>query len=170
MEHSLSPLELGRPWRTTALVASALALLELLAIVALGIALLGEPVADRVRARAEGPAFPKPAKPAPVQRTRETHLPTLARADTSILVLNGNGRTGAAGEAAARVSGAGYIVAGTANAPSSSYRRSVVMYRKGRSVEAKRLARDLRIPVVGPLDGLRASELMGAHLVLIVGG
>jgi hypothetical protein len=170
MEHSLSPLELGRPWRTTALVASAVALLELLAIVSLGIALLGEPVAERVRARAEGPAFPKPAKPAPVRPSPVTHLPTLARADTSILVLNGNGRTGAASETAARVSSAGYIVAGAANAPRSSYRRSLVMYRKGRSVEAKRFARDLRIPVVGPLDGLRASELMGAHLVLIVGG
>jgi hypothetical protein len=169
MEHSLSPLELGRPWRTTALVASAVALLELLAIVGLGIALLGEPVAERVQARA---ALPKPAKPAPapVRRPRETHLPTLVRADTSILVLNGNGRTGAASETAARVSNAGYIVAGAANAPNTSYRRSMVMYRKGRSVEAKRLARDLRIPIVGPLDGVRASELMGAHLVLIVGG
>jgi hypothetical protein len=171
MEHSLSPLELTRPWRITAIVASAVALLELLALVAAGIALLGEPVADHVRKTARGPDFPKPAKPAPPPppRPTEKNLPTLSRADTSVLVLNGNGRTGAASETASRVAGAGYIVAGAANAPRSDYRRSIVMFRPGRRVEAERLARDLRVRVTGPLDGLRSSQLMGAHLVLVVG-
>ena len=133
MEHSLAPLELRRPWRTTAVVATRVAVLELVAIVALGIALLAEPVAKRVREHAVGPAMPKAAAPPPAPvATKETVLPTLARADTSVLVLNGNGRTGAAGDAAARVDGAGYIVAGTANASSTGYRRSVVMYRPGR--------------------------------------
>jgi hypothetical protein len=170
MEHSLSPLELTRPWRTTAIVASAVAVLELLALVAAGIALLGEPVADHVRKTARGPDFPKPARPAqPSPRPAETNLPTLSRADTSVLVLNGNGRTGAASETASRVAGVGYIVAGAANAPRSDYRRSIVMFRPGRRAEAARLARDLHVRVTGPLDGLRASQLMGAHLVLVVG-
>jgi hypothetical protein len=171
MEHSLSPFELSRPWRITALVASAVALLELVALVAAGIALLGDPIASHAREAARGPAFPKPAKPAPqpARIPAEKHLPTLARADTSVLVLNGNGRTGAASEMATRVAGVGYIVAGAANAPRSDYRRSLVMYRPGRHTEATRLARDLHIRVVGPLDGLRASQLMGAHLVLVIG-
>ena len=171
MEHSLSPLELARPWRRTALVAAAVAVLELVAIVTLAVMLLGQPVAQRVRAHAEGPAFPKPAKPAPKPvRAKETVLPPLARGDTSVLVLNGNGRPGAAADTAVRVGGVGYLVAGSANAPRSDYRRSVVMYREGRRAEGERLARDLKIKVVGPLDGVRASELMGAHVVLIVGG
>jgi LytR cell envelope-related transcriptional attenuator len=166
VEHSLA---LARPWRRTAIVAATLALLELVAILALAIALLGKPVAERVRAHAQGPAYPKPAKPAPAPK-RPTQLPLLARSDTSVLVLNGNGSPGAATDTAARVSGIGYLVAGAANAPSTGYPRSLVMYRKGRRAEARRLAHDLRIRVVGPLDGLRASQLMGAHLVLIVGG
>jgi hypothetical protein len=44
------------------------------------------------------------------------------------------------------------------------------MYRPGFEGEARRLARDLGIKRVAPLDGLRASELQGAHLALIVGG
>ena len=170
MEHSLAPLELRRPWRTTAVVATLVAALELVAIVALGIVLLGEPVANRVREHAVGPAMPKAAAPPPAPVvTKETVLPTLSRADTSVLVLNGNGRTGAAGDAAARVDGVGYTVAGTANASSTGYTRSVVMYRAGRQAEAERLARDLKVRVVGPLDGMRPADLLGAHVALIVG-
>jgi hypothetical protein len=154
----------------TAIVASTVALLELVAIVALGVALLGKPVAERVREHAQGPALPKPAPPAPPPPVKPAQLPLLARADTSVLVLNGNGTTGAAGRAAASVEADGYLVAGTANAPTTDYRRSIVMYRKGRRAEGRRLAHDLGIRVVGPLDGLRPRELMGAHLVLIVGG
>ena len=168
MEHSLSPLELRRSWRTTALVASAVAVVALAVLIALGVALLGEPVAERVQQTARGPAFPAPATPPP-PRTAGEALPTPSRADTSVLVLNGNGRSGAAAETATRVGGAGYLVAGTANAPTSGYRRSLVMYRPGRRMEAKRLASDLGVRVVGPLDGLRPGQLMGAHIVLIVG-
>jgi LytR cell envelope-related transcriptional attenuator len=161
---------LARPWRLTALVASTFALLELVAIVALGVALLGKPVAERVREHARGPAYAKPAKPAPPAPVKDVQLPLLTRADTSVLVLNGNGAPGAASSTAARVSSVGYLVAGAANAPSTGYRRSIVMYRKGRRAEGRRLAHDLQVRVVGPLDGIPASQLMGAHLVLIVGG
>jgi hypothetical protein len=127
-------------------------------------------VADRVREHAQGPAYPKASKPAPAAPTpKYVRLPLLTRADTSVLVLNGNGAQGAASAAAARVDSAGYLVAGAANAPTTGYRRTLVMYRKGRRAEAKRLAHDLKIRVVGPLDGLRAGQLMGAHLVVIVG-
>jgi hypothetical protein len=170
VEHSLPPLELGRIWRTTALVACAVALLELVALVAAGIALLGEPAAERVRGSVRAAALPTPAKRRPQPPPAADEALPLPRADTSVLVLNGNGRTGAASTTASRLLGDGYIVAGAANAPRSDYERSVVMYRPGRRIEAKRLAKDLRLRVVGPLDGIRVSELMGAHVVLIIGG
>ena len=43
------------------------------------------------------------------------------------------------------------------------------MYRKGFEGEGRRLARDLGIRIVGPLDGLRTSQLHGAHAVVVVG-
>jgi hypothetical protein len=44
------------------------------------------------------------------------------------------------------------------------------MYRPGFRGEAKRLASDLGIRRVSPLDGLRARDLQGAHLAFVVGG
>lgn len=162
-----------RPWRTAALVASAVAVVELVALVAIGVALLSRPVADRVREAAETQAFapaPKPkakAKAAPARKAAAP--PTLPRGETSVLVLNGNGRAGAAGAAADIVKRRGYIVAGATNAPRTDYPRTFVMYRKGREAEARRLARDLGAKVVGPLDGISPSKLLGAHLALVLG-
>jgi hypothetical protein len=44
------------------------------------------------------------------------------------------------------------------------------MYRKGYEGEAIRLAHDLHIRRVTPLDGLKLRDLQGAHLALIIGG
>jgi hypothetical protein len=43
------------------------------------------------------------------------------------------------------------------------------MYRKGYAPEAQRLARDLKLKIVAPLDGLRPAELLGAHVAVVVG-
>ena len=86
-----------------------------------------------------------------------------------MLVLNGNGRQGAAGEAADAVRSLRYVVAGTSNAPRTDFRRSIVMFRRGYRGEAVRLARDLRIRRVAPLDGLRPRDLQGAQVALVVG-
>ena len=43
------------------------------------------------------------------------------------------------------------------------------MFRPGFAPEAHRLARDLRIKIVGPLDGLRPAALQGAHAVVVLG-
>jgi hypothetical protein len=43
------------------------------------------------------------------------------------------------------------------------------MYRPGRRPEGERLARDLGVAVVGPLDGIRPKSIGRAHAVLIVG-
>ena len=171
MEHPLTLDEI-RPWRTTALVASTIAVLELAVIVVVGIAVFGEPLAAKAKdaavERALPPAPQETARPAPVKRAAEP-APKLARGETAVLVLNGNGETGAAREAAERVRSRGYLVGGTGNAKRSDHERSLVMYRAGFEAEARRLAADLKIPVVGPLDGMSKADLLGAHVALILG-
>jgi LytR cell envelope-related transcriptional attenuator len=166
VEHSIpQPLDLAHPWRTRAIIAGAVAAVELLILVVAGIVLvapaLGRHVrhAATVKALAPAPA-PKPAKPA---------QPSLTRAETSVLVLNGNGRAGAAAAEAAKVRGLGYMIGGVGNAPQTTYGRSVVMYRPGFRPEAVRLAHDAKIAIVTPLDGLRRAQLQGAHLALVLG-
>ena len=162
------------PWRTTALVAAAFAAFELLFILVVGLALVGKavtgdsgPAAPRAEAPAPTASAPvaKPEKPKPAPAAR----PRLTREATSVIVLNGNGSTGAASERADLVQTKGYLVAGTANAPHTDFERSIVMYRPGYRPEGARLARDFGIGRVAPLDGLRATDLQGAHVVLIVG-
>jgi hypothetical protein len=158
--------ELSEPWRTRALVAAAVAAVELALLLGVGAVLLGKVFAREVEqaalARVVAPAKPDRAEP-------KVGAAKLARSQTSVLVLNGNGISGAAGETGRRVRGLGYVVGGVGNAPRSDYGRSVVMFRRGYEPEARRLAKDLGIKVVGPLDGLRARDLMGAQLALVVG-
>jgi hypothetical protein len=60
-------------------------------------------------------------------------------------------------------------VPGKANAKRSDYATSVVMYRRGWEPEGRRLAHDLHVNVVGPLDGISSSSLHGAQLVVVLG-
>jgi hypothetical protein len=43
------------------------------------------------------------------------------------------------------------------------------MYRAGHRPEAKRLAADMGVTLVGPLDGLAPRQLQGAQLVVVLG-
>ena len=63
----------------------------------------------------------------------------------------------------------GYTVGAVTNAPNTGYTRSMVMYRGRFRPEAIRLAKDLGIKIVTPLDGLSASTLEGAQVAVIVG-
>jgi hypothetical protein len=165
VEHSLP--RVGSPWRTATLVASAVAAAELVILIVVGVSLLAEPVSQHVRQAAEAKVFapvkPKPRAVAPVGK------PKLGRAETAVIVLNGSGRSGAAAENADRVRTLGYTIGTVGNAPRSDFTRTLVMFRPGYRPEAVRLAADLKLKIVGPLDGLRASDLMGAHLALIIG-
>jgi LytR cell envelope-related transcriptional attenuator len=158
-----------RPWRTAAVVASAVAVVELLALLVIGLAMLAKPVAAEVKRQAAARAF----APAPVAKRRPkpkpVAAPRLARSDTAVLVLNGNGRNGAAALEADRVRVKGYRIAAVADAPRRDYARTLVMFRAGFAGEAHRLARDLRIAIVGPLDGVRTGSLQGAHAIIVVG-
>jgi len=160
-----------QPWRTAALVAAAVAAVELLVLVVVGGALIAKPstgTAARPVSRAAAAKTAQRNAPAKVLRAA---APTahLARRKVMVLVLNGNGRQGAAASTASRVSRRGYRIGGVANAPRSDFTRSLVMYRKGFEGEGRRLAGDLGIRIVGPLDGLRTSQLHGAHAVVVVG-
>jgi LytR cell envelope-related transcriptional attenuator len=152
-----------RPWRTATIVASGVAAIELVLLLIVGIALLSKPLS----AHAKQAALERevvgsiPSQPEP-KRT------TLSRRETSVLVLNGNGIAGAAASEASRARARGYMVAGTANAP-RSYGKTVVMYRAGHRPEAKRLAADMGVTLVGPLDGLKTRQLHGAEVVVILG-
>lgn len=164
------------PWRATALVASGIAALELLLILVLAAVLFVGPLADGDSPpAAAAPAAQKPAVKAPAKepgtkaKAAAPAPPKLERGATSVIVLNGNGISGLAGERADLVRTKGYLIAGTANAPRSDFVRSVVMYRPGYEAEARRLAKDFRIRRVAPLDGLTKRDLQGAHVALIVG-
>lgn len=165
MEHSLP--QIRTPWRTATLVACAVAAVELVALLVLGVALLAEPVSRHVTKAAEqkvlAPVVVKPKAPPPVG------APNLTRAETSVIVLNGNGRSGAAATAAEEVRAIGYTIGSVGNAPRTDFTRSLVMYRPGHEAEGKRLARDLHLKIVGPLDGIKPRELLGAHVALVVG-
>ena len=169
MDHVLhSPSGPGHshhPWRTIAVVAAGIATLELIGLMIVAIALLAKPVLRHTQSEARAaskPALKKPAKP--------KVGPLLPRRLVSVTVLNGNGISGAAATEASRVRVRGYKIGQVGNAPRGGYGQSVVMYRAGRRGEGLRLARDLQIRLVSPLDGLRPRDLKGAKLAVVVGG
>ena len=180
MDHPirLESVELAvRPWRTAVLVVAAIAAVELILLVMLGGALRAKPTrpptgpATAASTAAHAKATPKAKpRPAPTRTTKAAAPAQLPRRKVTVVVLNGNGRQGAAATAASRVSRRGYRIGLVANAPSHDYATSLVMYRPGFRGEASRLARDLGVKVVSPLDGVRPSQLHGAQAVLILGG
>jgi hypothetical protein len=161
MEHAS---DLIRPWRRATIAVSAVAAIELIALAGLGVALLGNPLARHLRESAAAAAAPRTRAELPPPPAKAK----LDRNEVSVMVLNGNGRAGAAASAAARVKNRGYLVGNVGNAESTSP-RTVIMYRPGYVAEGKRLGHDLRVGVVRPLDGISPSQLLGAHLVLILG-
>jgi hypothetical protein len=172
VDHPLSapsPEALVRPWRIAAYVAVAVAAVELVLLVGIGGSALLRTVSHRVQHAATQQAL-GPAVPAKHAVRKPAAAPTakVARSRIHVLVLNGNGRTGAAAVAATRVRRHGYKIGGVGNAR-KSVSRSIVMYRPGFAGEGRRLARDIGVKIVGPLDGLRKSDLHGAQLVFILG-
>ena len=159
-------------WRSAAVVAILVATVELVLLVVAGVALLTRDGSSTTTAQRQ--ARPATHDRRAAARRITTHRATppaakLARGKVRVVVLNGNGRAGAAAAAASRVRQHGYKVGLVGNAARMSYRRSIVMYRPGFEGEGRRLAHDLGITLVGPLDGMRAAQLHGAQTVLILG-
>ena len=173
MDHPLpAPDALVRPWRTAAYVAVAIAALELVLLLVIGGGKLTGFVADRLEVAAKqevlAPQKQQAGKPAAARRPASAAVAKRPRSTTVVMVLNGNGRTGAAAAAASRVQRRGYRLGAVTNAP-RQVPRSIVMYRPGFAGEGRRLGRDLGVRLVTPLDGMRRGQLGRAHAVFIVG-
>jgi LytR cell envelope-related transcriptional attenuator len=168
------------PWRSAAFIAVSVATVELLILLVVGIWLFGKFFSDEVEkatdpttvARVAVERELKERGQLPQQQTeaKPEAKAILTRGETSVLVLNGNGISGAASDTATRVRGRDYLIAGTGNSARTDYPRSIVMYRPGYEREGRRLAKDFGIRRVVPLDGMRPGELQGAHVALVVGG
>jgi len=178
VDHVYSPRQtVDTPWRRAAIVAAAVAAVELFALVLVGVVFGAKLLTDQAEKAIVTATGAKTSATAPVTKTeakasttKSTPVAELPRRRTSVVVLNGNGLPGAAAVSAQRMRRFHYIVAATGNAPRTDFRRSLVMYRKGYEGEAIRLAHDLHIRRVTPLDGLKLRDLQGAHLALIIGG
>jgi hypothetical protein len=166
-----APDALIRPWRTATLVASLVAAIELVLLLAAAVLLLAKPFAHAMQRHAQAAAFAPVKKHTvpPVKKRAPVAVPKLLRSETGVFVFNGNGRAHAASDAATRLSEKNYAVSGTGNATRQDYATTVIMYRKGFQAEGARLAHDLHVKVVGPLDGVAPSALHGAQLALVLG-
>jgi LytR cell envelope-related transcriptional attenuator len=149
-------------WRTAAIVAGGVAALELVGLIVVGTVALGHSVTSHAARAAVTPHRP----PAAAKPIRHAVLP---RTKTRVVVLNGNGRAGAAGAEADAIRARGYKISAVGNAPRQSQGPTLVMYRPGFAAEAHRLARDTGIGVVSALDGLKTSSLHQAQLVIVLG-
>jgi len=164
VEHSFPAYETVRPWRTAAVYATLVAAVELVVILVTATIWLAKPLF------ASSPAKVHPSALILHHPIRtQAGLIKLSRAQTAVLVLNGGGPSGAAASTADTVRARGYTVSSFGNAPTTTYRSSVVMFRRGYRPEAVRLARDLRIPRVAPLSGITTMQLLGAQLALVIG-
>jgi hypothetical protein len=171
-----SDLPAQQPWRNAAFIAATVATVELAILLVVGIVVFGKFFAGEV----EKASDPVAVTQAAVEREKAAapsngngqsrEKPLLQRGKTSVIVLNGNGLSGAAATAAEDVRAKNYLIAGTGNAPRTDFTRSVIMYRPGFEGEARRLARDIGVRRVSPLDGIRKRDLQGAHIALIIGG
>ncbi len=176
MDH-LSDLPAQQPWRNAAFIAATVATVELAVLLVVGIVVFGKFFAGEVEKASDPIAVTQAAvdreqkAAAPASNGGQAReKPLLQRGKTSVIVLNGNGISGAAATAADGIRAKNYLIAGTGNAPRTDFTRSVVMYRPGFEGEARRLARDIGVRRVSPLDGIRRRDLQGAHIALILGG
>jgi hypothetical protein len=176
VDHPFASADLVRPWRTATLVATGIAAVELVLLIAAGLLLLGRQIAPHVHEAAAHEAAAKR------ERAATTHAPKhhaatraqrpvvkLPRARTKVLILNGNGIEGAAARAAAIAKARGYPAPRVGNAPRTGYAHTIVLYAPRFRAEALRFKRDLHLSVVAPVDGMTPAERRGAHLVEILG-
>ena len=149
-------LDVIRPWRRATIAVSVVAAVELVVLAAIAIVLLGNPLASHLRETEAVAGTPRvrTAIPAPAKKA------ALDRADTSVMVLNGGGRSGAAHAAADRVSAHGYQLGQVGNAAGDTP-RTLIMYRRGYEAEGARLGRDLHVRIVRPARRDRARPATG---------
>jgi len=166
MQHA-EHLPASFPWRTSTVVVGAIAIVELVALIAIGAAQLAP---QRVHAKAA--AVAKPARHTVANVRHIASLPShplRAHHRVSVLVLNGNGVQGAASSTATRLRDIGYRIGAAQNAQRHDYAQSMVMYVPGWVKEARRLAHEMGVKLVAPVDGVVPGRLRGSQVVLILG-
>ena len=166
------------PWRTATLVASAIAAAELVGLIAIGGFVLAHPFRHHANPSAAAATVVHQSTPvvhrvvAPIPKKDRVgpiaSHPLRPRAEVRVLVLNANGIQGAAHAEAARLHELGYTIGGAANAPAHHYARSMVMFVPGYLKEARRLAYEIGIRLVAPVDGLSSSALSASRLVVLL--
>jgi hypothetical protein len=165
LDHSLAPpFELrDRDWRKLTIVVAAVAAVEALVLLVLAVVLIVPRVSHH--ASQTESTIPKGAvgPHTPAGRAK------LTPAQTPVMVLNGNGRAGAAAASAGDVRRQGYKLGLVGNAQRQDYPVSLVMYRPGLRPEALKFAKKMDVRTVGPLDGITLRKLGRAKLVYIVG-
>ena len=179
LDHSVEyePLQ---PWRAAALVATGIAAVELFLLLLIGFVLGARAFSDKTETatiaaiKREVPQAAQTqaaeTKPAESEKKKKQEPTILPRGRTSVIVLNGNGIPGAAAVNADKAHSLHYVVTATGNAPSTGFARSMVMFRPGFKPAAQRLAKDMGVKAVTPLDGISKGDLQGAQLALIIGG
>jgi hypothetical protein len=179
VEHAYRTSEPVTPWRTAAIVAAAVASIELFILVIVGVMIGARFMTDKAEhviaqtQAAQTQAAPAKAtedEPAKEKQKKTAPVAELPRTQTSVIVLNGNGIPAAAAVGADSVRKHHYLIAGTGNAPRTDFQRSVIMFRAGYKDEAIRLGKDLHVRRVTPLDGITKRDLQGAHVAFIIGG
>jgi hypothetical protein len=177
MEHQVE-YEPIQPWRAAAMIATGIAAIELFILLLIGFMFGAKVFSDKTETatiaaiKREVPkAAQTQAENKPAEASKEKQKPkALPRGKTSVVVLNGNGIPGAAAVSADKAHSLHYIVTATGNAPSTGFARSMVMFRPGFKPAAQRLAKDMGVKAVTPLEGMTNSYLQGAQLALIIGG
>jgi hypothetical protein len=168
------------PWRIAAMIATGIAAVELFILLLIGFVLGAKAFSDKTET-ATIAAIKREAPQAPQTQASEQQKPSekaekkgapklLPRGRTTVVILNGNGIPGAAAVNADKAHSFHYVITATGNAPSSDFARSMVMFRPGFKPAAQRLAKDMGVKAVTPLDGITTSGLQGAQLALIIGG
>jgi hypothetical protein len=169
VEHA-QPLPSPFPWRALAVVGIGVALIELIALVAIALVHIApHPTTSGKASTPKATAAPPRHHRVQTRAVRIPSVPLRPRSHVRVLVLNGNGVSGAAATQAARLHGVGYRIGGATNAQRHDYARSMVMFVPGWAKEAHRLARDAGIRMVAPVDGLRRAQLKGSTVVLLLG-
>jgi LytR cell envelope-related transcriptional attenuator len=88
--------------------------------------------------------------------------------EIEVSVLNGTAVAGLAASYGDKVEGKGFNLGAVTNS-SSSFMESVVMFRGGHKAEARKVAKQLGIPKLQPMNGEIESAAAGADVAVIVG-
>jgi LytR cell envelope-related transcriptional attenuator len=89
-------------------------------------------------------------------------------ADVKVAVLNGTSLDGLAGKVASDVTASGYKVVAVTNTD-PGFTRTEVLYQKHEKAAAQKLARDLGVEEVKPIDKVSRERAGGADVVVIAG-